>query len=281
MNIGSKIVGAVALLGIVLLSPTLISIRLALPSQHLNKYEQAQNATVLIESAHGFGSGFVVQRGPRLFVWTAAHVVRECNLLKIRQVIRFEGHKVGESAFLATVIARDEKLDLALLYLDAPGNYFSPVRFSHTDVLPVGVELYHVGNFAGPRLDGSVSTGILSQIGISPGFDGWPWPVVDQMTTIIVPGSSGGPVFTGNGSVVGVAVGHVSPGVEFFVPLRAMILFTQQHNVRFALGANYCPSDGELYRLAGISKYIPPEPIVTLPLPELPKNDTVGKIKRK
>jgi S1-C subfamily serine protease len=235
----------------------------------LNKYQVAQHSTILIESGHGYGSGFVVQRGERLFVWTAAHVVARDNVVKVRQVIRFENHKVGETVFKARVIARDTTADLALLWLDAPPSYFSPVRFhKQNDNLPVGSHVFHVGNFYGPPFDGSVSTGVISQIGVLPSeILDWPWPVVDQTTMTVIPGSSGGPVFDDSGKIIGVVVGHVSPGVEFFVPLREMVVFVHRQRADFALNFGDAPRDAVLIRMAGKSEW-KPEVVSLTPTPE-------------
>jgi S1-C subfamily serine protease len=234
-----------------------------------NKYQVAQRSTVLIESGHGYGTGFVVQRGERLFVWTAAHVVARDNVVKVRQVIRFENHKVGETTFKAIVIARDNTADLALLWLDAPPSYFSPVRFhKQNDILPVGSHVFHVGNFYGPPFDGSVSTGVISQIGVLPSeILDWPWPVVDQTTMTVIPGSSGGPVFDDSGKIIGLVVGHVSPGMEFFVPLREMVLFTHRQRADFALNSSDSPSDSVLFRMA-IKAAWKPDVVSLTPTPE-------------
>jgi len=233
----------------------------------LNKYEHAQKATVLLQTEHGYGSGFVVRRGEKLFVWTAAHVTEKVNTLQVHQVIRHGNHKVGLSTFRATVIARDETLDLALLSLDAPPSYFTSVHFSRLPALPVGTAVYHVGNFSGPQFDGSVSTGIVSQIGVT--IAGTLWSVLDQMTTPAFPGSSGGPVFTGDGEVVGVLVGGVSPVLDFFVPVRAMWLFAETQNVRFALDWEHTPTEAQLKVLTARAEYR--EPVLT----EEPKTSTI------
>lgn len=235
-----------------------------------NPVVSAQKATVSVKAKTGEGSGVVVQREnkfgrTRFFVWTAAHVVDDDDdySVVIRQIIRNEGHKVGTLDFKAKLILRsDENIDLALLWLDAPPGYFGAAEFS-TSELRIGHPLYHVGNFFGETFDDSFSTGVLSQFGAHPGKE-WPWgdQFLDQMTTLIVPGSSGGPVFNAeNDKLVGIAVGWAGlPGISFFVPLRTILPFAHQTGFDWAVYGNWCPTDTELRALA--LRYIPKPAVV-------------------
>lgn len=230
-----------------------------------NPYVESQRATVSVKAKTGEGSGVVIRREnrfgkPRLFVWTAAHVVdgADDDTVAIRQIIRNEGHKVGNSDFKARLILRsDASIDLALLWLDAPPEYFSGAEFDSGE-LRIGQPLYHVGNFFGEVFDDSFSTGVLSQFGAHPGRN-WPWgdQFLDQMTTLFVPGSSGGPVFNAeNDKLVGIAVGWAGlPGISFFVPLRTLVPFSHQTGFDWAVYGSWCPNDAELNALT--LKYIP------------------------
>src|SRR5437899_84729 len=93
-------------------------------------YESAQLATVTIKTDEGFGSGFTVIRGDKVFVWAAAHVVEYQNTVKVKIFSRSEGRKVGFSEFNARMIARDRKKDVALLWLRAPVNLFVGMKLS-------------------------------------------------------------------------------------------------------------------------------------------------------
>lgn len=230
-----------------------------------NHYEDAQKATVAVKAKTGEGSGVIIRRENefgqvRLFVWTAAHVVdgEDDYSVVIRQIIRNEGHKVGNSDFKAKIIMRsDASIDLALLWLDAPPEHFSGAEFD-TGEIRIGHPLYHVGNFFGEVFDDSFSTGVLSQFGANPGKN-WPWGdmFLDQMTTLILPGSSGGPVFNAESDkLVGIAVGWAGmPGVSFFVPLRTLVPFSVQNGFGWAVYGNHCPDDRALAKL--VVKYIP------------------------
>lgn len=230
-----------------------------------NPYEDAQRATVIVKPKTGEGSGVVIHRQnrfgkQRLFVWTAAHVVNEADdySVVIRQIVRNEGYKVGNMEFKARLILRsDASVDLALLWIDAPPEYFGGAEFD-TGEIRLGHPLYHVGNFFGETYDDSFSTGVLSQFGANRGKN-WPWgdQFLDQMTTLIVPGSSGGPVFNAESDkLVGIAVGWAGfPGISFFVPLRTLVPFSHQTGFDWAVYGNWCPTDAELKGFA--LKYVP------------------------
>jgi S1-C subfamily serine protease len=226
-----------------------------------NKYTDAQNSTALLKTSAGQGSAFAVQRTnpfgkPRTFLWTANHVVEGFNEVSAVKLVRFEGRKVGECKFTATVIARDSDLDLALLSIDVPPGYFEPVRFAREEWDAVGAPVFIVGNFRGEVFDGSITSGIVSQVGVH--VAGWPWSgPVDQMSAVVVPGASGGPVFS-DGGVIGVTVGNNQPGVEFFVPVRAVRMFAARHRVQFAVDGYGCPGDGALAALADSARVVVP-----------------------
>lgn len=225
--------------------------------QYSNRYEAAQHQTVLVSLPDGQGSGVVtIRTNPwgekRVFVWTAAHVVAKQDGTCFSEAsiilnIRNRNHKVGRTIFKGRVIGFDPNLDVALLWVDAPAEYFLGAKFDSANPPKVGASLFHVGNFLGDTFDGSVSAGILSQIGVLPDLEGWPWPISDQFTSLIIPGSSGGPVFNGdNNKVVGLAVGSVAGLIYVYVPVRALEIFANRRGVQFALRGNRCPSDAGL-----------------------------------
>jgi len=227
----------------------------------LGRFERAQKSTVLLESSKSFGSGVIIRKTnpndcPRLFVWTAAHVVRADNTVKVSQVIRLDGRKAGTINFSAHVLVRDSSLDLALLWLEAPANFFSASAFDGTKILPVGTGVFHCGNFSGPKLEGSFSSGVVSQVGVSsPEF---PWQIIDQASAVVQHGCSGGGLFSDrSGKLVGIVTGLFDSGVTFFVPARAVNTFCVVHNVQWAFSGDACPSDGKLLLLQESAKLSP------------------------
>jgi S1-C subfamily serine protease len=209
----------------------------------LNQYEHAQRKTVLVVAPDGSqGTGVVVKRSGKVFVWTACHVVYGNEKVSVKSVIRNGFHKVGESVFVGKVVAYDAGVDVALLWVDAPPEYFEGAEFDSLIPPPVGSAVYHVGNFLGAAFDGSVSTGVVSQIGVNPGA-GWPWAVTDQTSASIVPGSSGGPLFNSlNNKIVGIVVGHVPPRpIYVYVPVRVIEVWAEKAGVLWAIRGHSAP----------------------------------------
>lgn len=215
-------------------------------------YEVMQKSVVLVKASDGQGSGVVIERTngagkTRVFIWTANHVVENDAEVTIIKNIRFEGHRAGESSFKAKVIGRDVKRDIALLWVDAPGNYFRAAEFAEADPIRVGTPLTHVGNVLGIAFEDSVSIGLMSQIGMNPGGD-FPWELTDQYAGEAYFGSSGGPVFrTSDKEVVGIVVGGiVQSGFMQFVPVRIVEVFAKQNGLYWAVRGDWCPSDERL-----------------------------------
>lgn len=210
-----------------------------------NRYEAARHSTVLLVAPDGGqGTGIVIRRGDRTFVWTANHVVENATSVKVQSIIHSGFHRVGFTEFTGRVIAFNKELDVALLFVDAPARYFLPADFDSIVPPPVGTALYHVGNFLGADFDNSVSTGILSQHGVQPKFPNWPWTIVDQTTLPVMPGSSGGPVFNSqNDKVVGLVVGTLrGDDVNFYVPVRAIEVWAESAGLAWAVRGNESPA---------------------------------------
>lgn len=224
-----------------------------------NKYEVAQHQTAFVEvdGNGGGGSGVFIHRDNQVFVLTAAHVVDETSSpfvdLFVRDKITKE--KYATFKFPARVIVEDKEIDLALLWIPgADPKWFSYAGFAESNPARVGSECFHVGNFHGISFDGSVSTGVVSQVGVVPENqieNGWPWKTTstDQTTATIVRGSSGGAVFDGSGNILGIAVGTVDPGVNIFLPVRVVELFAQKHGITWLVRGKHCPTVQQLQSL--------------------------------
>lgn len=240
-----------------------------LPNQRFN-FTTAQLATVMIETEDGYGSGVVVKRvnssgEVRLFVWTVNHVMGRFHEAEVKLHVRAHGSKVGTSTFHAREIYYDKDDDLALLWLDAPPTFFPSVEFGDLSPLAVGDRVYAVGNAYGSVYDGTVTDGIISQVGISFMPDhGLEWRVADQITAGISPGMSGGPVFSAqSGRIVGLAVGTNGNGINVFIPVRAIEEFVFRHAIDWALYDGECPSDDKLSSEADVDellKWTPSKP---------------------
>lgn len=235
-----------------------------------NRYERAKRNTVLIVAPDGQGSGVVVRKQNRLFVWTAAHVVEGYSEVEVKRLLHWDGRKAGEISFKARVLHSSKSQDWALLWLDAPANAFPGANFAGKDPLSPGDRVYHVGNWLGDAFDGSVSEGIVSQIGVNPGESrtGWPWSEIylDQVNLVAMPGSSGGPIFNSAGEVVGIVVGapgRGSLGFVCYVPVRVLC---ENFELCWALWGDSCPSDKTLIFAAQLYARTLHTPIITIPI---------------
>jgi len=223
------------------------------------KCETAQRQTVLVATVHGSGSGFVVLRKnidgkTRVFVWTAAHVVEGVDTATVRLTFRNESHKAGLAVFNARVVYRTPGVDAALIQVDAPPSFFVNTEFDFS-VPRVGTPIYHVGNLFGDNFDGSFTTGVLSQVGVQ--IAGWPWRLLDQTTSLAVPGSSGGPIFNGrNRKVLGILVGGPGvPGISCYIPVRELQSAVNP-DMDWMFKDKMCPSDRLLDAIVNTTKLL-------------------------
>lgn len=206
-----------------------------------NVFERTLRSTVgVTQDGDIIGTGFLVNRGERQFIWTAAHVVNvECECPaphKIGAVLRIERQNtlVGRYVMEVEPVVIDVIWDLALLEVkvpvDAPG-----LTFAWDARTPIGTPLFHVGNMLGSRLEWTVSRGWLSKIN-RPLEVHWVRPL-DQVQFTTMPGSSGGPVLNEQGEVVGILVGGMVSyyGVGYMVPLRDIVEWAGDNDLKFAV----------------------------------------------
>src|SRR6516225_4539485 len=135
------------------------------------------------------GSGFIIDSSG--YVVTNSHVIADADEI---QITLSDG-----TSFAAKLIGDDDKTDLALLKIDAPGPLPS-VPFGNSDAIRVGDRVMAVGNPYG--LGGTVTTGVISATGRdlhAGAFDDFM-----QIDASINPGNSGGPSFDLKGEVIGV-----------------------------------------------------------------------------
>jgi serine protease Do len=154
------------------------------------------------------GSGFIID--PAGFIVTEDHVIE--NAEKVTVTLQ------DAKPYLARIIGRDPKTDLALLKIDVdhPLPY---VEWADSDTVRVGDWVVTIGNPFG--LDASVSSGIISgrgrdiHLGLYDDFL--------QIDAAINRGNSGGPTFDLSGRVIGINTAILSPntgsvGIGFAIP---------------------------------------------------------------
>jgi serine protease Do len=130
------------------------------------------------------------------------------------------------------VVARDPAHDLALLKVQSPGNReFSVLPLGDSDAVEPGDAVIAVGNPLG--LGHTVTAGIISQtfrdLTADQTAEG-PHVELIQTDTAINPGSSGGPLITMTGAVVGVNTAGIlqAQNIGFAVPSGQVLEFLDQ-----------------------------------------------------
>lgn len=148
--------------------------------------KKVKPAVVYIESDAGTGSGMII--GSDGFVLTNAHVVQNSATAQITLS--------SGSVYLASVVGRDENIDLAILKINAQN--LLKIEFGDSNTIKQGDEVFTLGYPFGIKGDVSFKEGTISR------------KIVDGVNSYletsaeIHPGNSGGPLVDASGNVVGV-----------------------------------------------------------------------------
>jgi serine protease Do len=167
------------------------------------------------EPRRSTGSGFVID--PSGLIVTNAHVVESAGTIQVRLA---DGRR-----FPATVVGRDNRVDLALLRIEGAGR-LTVLPLGDSNRLRVGELVLALGNPFG--LEQSVSFGIVSRKGAplmvaAPGFD------FIQTDAAINPGNSGGPLVNIGGEVVGVnSMAARNGSIGFAIPSNLVKMLLPQ-----------------------------------------------------
>lgn len=167
------------------------------------------------------GSGFVISEDG--YILTNNHVVEDADEVLVRMNDRRE--------FIAEVIGRDERSDIALIKIEADG--LPVVEIGDSDALRVGEWVLAIGSPFG--FDHSVTSGIVSAKGRSLPSENYV-PFI-QTDVAINPGNSGGPLFNMEGRVVGVNSQIYSRsggfmGLSFAIPIKMAMNVADQLKTR-------------------------------------------------
>src|SRR5260370_21478888 len=156
------------------------------------------------------GSGVIVDAGQG-YVMTNDHVVE--NASNIEVTTKDNRH------FKAKLIGRDPDTDIAVLQIS--GSNLTSVPIGDSDRLQVGDFVLAIGNPFG--LGQTVTSGIVSALGRSPGIEGYEDFI--QTDASINLGNSGGPLVDLQGRIVGINTAILAPsggniGIGFAVPIN-------------------------------------------------------------
>ncbi|MDE2456252.1 MAG: Do family serine endopeptidase [Burkholderiales bacterium] len=196
----------------------------------------------------GQGSGFIISSDG--LILTNAHVVHEAKEVTVRLNDRRE--------FTAKVLGVDPVTDIAVLRI--PAKNLPTVRLGDPGQLQVGDPVMAIGTPYG--FSQTATAGIVSAKGRSlPGDAVVPFIQTDAAVN---PGNSGGPLFNGNGGVVGINSQIYSQtggfqGLSFSIPINVAMSVEQQilatgHAVHGRLGVTVQDLNEGLAESFGLSK---------------------------
>ena len=199
--------------------------RIVAPAQpRINVFETARQSTVAVEKdGQIVGTGFLVKSGGVTYLWTAAHVVTcdpTCeHTYEVTVRVEHDDVLVGRQRYQIEPVKIDPLWDIAVFrVLDPP--VVPGVKFAGRARVPIGTPVFQIGNMMGPHLEGSVTFGRVSKLGHNDANLGlWPF---DQTDVTTMPGSSGGPVFSLSGEVVGMIIGGLREfrDLGFMIPVK-------------------------------------------------------------
>jgi len=166
----------------------------------------------------GLGSGFIISADG--LILTNAHVVREAKDVTVKLSDRRE--------FSAKVLGSDPTTDIAVLRINATG--LPTVRIGDARGLEVGDPVLAIGAPYG--LEQTATQGIVSAKGRSLPGDNTVVPFI-QTDAAVNPGNSGGPLFDGTGTVVGINAQIYSQsggfqGLSFSIPINVAMKVKDQ-----------------------------------------------------
>ncbi|PCI25753.1 hypothetical protein COB57_00900 [Candidatus Peregrinibacteria bacterium] len=177
--------------------------------------EQQETKTVQVSG----GSGFIYSNNG--YILTNKHVVQD--LESDYTVVLFDGTEIP-----ATVLARDEFQDVAVLKIEQEDQKFYPIAFGNSERVQPGQQVIAIGN-ALAEFQNTVTTGIISGLGRSIiAGDRQKHSSIDnllQTDAAINPGNSGGPLLDLQGNVIGMntAIAQGANGIGFAIPINDIL----------------------------------------------------------
>lgn len=166
--------------------------------------------------AMGYGSGFLISANGHII--TNEHVLRNGSQIEVELL---SGKK-----YLARVLHKDSKNDLALIKIDATNLH--PVKLGDSEEVELGEWVVGIGNPYG--IGQSVMFGIVSaQKRVIPGAG---YPPLIQIDAAMNLGNSGGPLFNLQGDVIGINTILLwkSQGIGFATPINVAREFLERKN---------------------------------------------------
>jgi len=193
----------------------IINVDQQLPSEFPFNFGEGQQPPDFQQQAAG--SGFIWDREGHII--TNNHVVENADVIRVQ----FSDGTIA----LGELIGSDAASDLAVISVDVPEEKLVPVEIVDSTTLKIGQVAIAVGNPF--RLDGSMTTGIVSGLGRSLDLQqtnlgtAFTIPDIIQTDAPINPGNSGGVLVDIQGRLMGVTTAIESPiranaGIGYAVP---------------------------------------------------------------
>lgn len=156
-------------------------------------FERAKSAVVTISTSTGTGTGFIIADGKLLV--TCFHVVEGEKPQRLK--IDLKGVRI------AAIVAWDRNADIAIFKIE--GKVPKSLSLHSDGLMKPGTKIFVIGNPLG-FLNQTISEGIVSGIRTTPSAK------LLQISAPVSPGSSGSPVLTATGQVVGMVKGSIEEG---------------------------------------------------------------------
>lgn len=199
--------------------------------------------------SRSLGSGVIIDSAG--YILTNNHVIADADDIQVRLP--------DEREFIAKVVGKDRKTDLALIRIQGAGKL--PVAImGDSDKAEVGSWVVAIGNPFG--LDATVTAGIISAKGRIIGNG--PYDNFLQTDAAINPGNSGGPLFNLAGEVIGINTAIFSRsggnmGIGFAIPVNMAKTVLEQlkshgHVTRGWLGVRIQAVTQDLAKALGLNK---------------------------
>lgn len=181
------------------------NIKHELPTQ----FSTVLESFITLEPGTGLASGVLISQNG--YALTAAHVVTGLKVVSVR----LHSGIVLE----AEIVRLDENADIALIKL--PGAGYPPLALAIGETAKLGTDIYTIGNPASKQLNATIARGVVSGYR---DIDGRKFIQTDAAAN---PGSSGGPLLSKEGQILGIVswkvVGAEYQGLAFAVPVQQAI----------------------------------------------------------
>jgi serine protease Do len=177
------------------------------------------------------GSGIIMKKDG--YIMTNNHVIEEALAQRSNKISN--GSKIEvilpsqkDKPYIATVIGRDERTDLAVLKIDADN--LPEIEIGNSDDIKVGETVIAIGNPGGLEYMGSVTAGIVSGLNRTiPVEDGKELKLI-QTDAAINPGNSGGALVNAQGKLIGINAAKIGgqgfEGLGFAIPVNKVMQVT-------------------------------------------------------